>query len=395
MPWKEAFEEIMADSYDAWLTASVTVLKHTELLIKLFGSAEGVFFAPKDKIQALSFLSDTEREKLTAKDREETRCSIYDYICKNDISMLKRGEKGYPKRFDCLQDKPYLIFVQGRLPGEDQPAIAIVGSRRASVYGENSAAYFSEALSKRGVSIISGLAMGIDGVAHKNALGNPGGTLGILGSGIGNPYPKENWQLYRSMRELGGILSEYGPLVPPLKQHFPHRNRLISAMADGVLVIEASEKSGTLITVDRGLEQGKEIYALPGRISDRNSYGCNNLIKQGARLVTEPEEILEDLSAIYPGFFANSQASCQLSFDFSNDITLMDELSKNSTNCDFTLARDEKVVYSLCRLDEKHFDVLMLESGLSVPKLSAALYSLEAKGLVRQSIPSHYARVRG
>ena len=392
MLWKEAFAVTMADSYDIWLSGAVASVAHITLLLDRFGSAQGVFCAGAEVIRSVEGLTPLEYSLLTTPKKEENRLRLYDFTVKHDISAIRYDESRYPKRLLDLSDRPYVLFVQGRLPKEDAPSVAIVGSRRASDYGQSIASYFSGELARAGVTVVSGLAMGIDGLSHQAALPYGGRTVGILGSGIGVPYPKENWRLYQEMREQACILSEHGPEVPALKQNFPHRNRLIAAMSDGILVIEAAERSGTLITVDRGLEQGKEIYAIPGRIGDRNSQGCLNLIKQGARLVTSPKEILSDLAAFYPAFARYSTYSSQISFDLSNDEAETEKLSKNSENDKLGLAEEEKVVYDLCRLDAKHFDLLLEESGLSVGKLSEVLYSLQNLGVVRQSIPNYYCR---
>lgn len=379
----------MGNSYDVWLSSAVSTVAHIDHLLKKYGDAESVFHASGREILNDPVLSPTEKSFLTSPEKEENRESRYDYIRRNDIRMICRDETEYPKRFNCLADRPYGLFVQGRLPKEDVPAIAVVGSRRASTYGSNVAEHFASVLAAAGVVIVSGLAMGIDGISHNAALSAGGTTIGVLGSGIGVPYPKENWKLYQSMRDRGAILSEYGPGVPPLKQNFPHRNRLISALSDGILVVEAAERSGTLITVDRGLEQGKDIFAVPGRIGDRNSEGCLNLIRQGAFLVTEPEQILEELASNFPSFRKHCSQFEQLSFDFSDGLQ---DFNENSENLILGIARDEKVVYDLCRLDARHFDELLCLSGLTVERLSEVLYSLQHKGIVRQAVPNYYSR---
>ncbi|MBO4323874.1 MAG: DNA-processing protein DprA [Lachnospiraceae bacterium] len=379
----------MGNSYDIWLSAAVGTVSHINHLLERFGDAEGVFRAREKDITEDEILSSNEKGFLTSPEKEENRSSRYDYVCRNDIRMICRHEKDYPKRFGCLDDPPYGIFVQGKLPPPEVPAIAVVGSRRASTYGENVTEQFAGELAAAGIIIVSGLAMGIDGISHRAALENGGFTVGVLGSGIGVPYPKENWKLYQQMREKGCVLSEHGPGVPPMKHNFPHRNRLISALADGILVVEAAERSGTLITVDRGLEQGKDIFAVPGRIGDRNSEGCLNLIRQGAFLVTKPEQIIAELASNFPSVKKNCGAFQQLSLNFSNDF---DEFNENSENLILGIARDEKVVYDLCRLDARHFDELLSQSGLTVARLSEVLYSLQQKGIVRQAIPNYYSR---
>lgn len=379
----------MGDSYDIWLSSAVQSVSHIDHLLERFGDAEGIFHAEDDVIKNDPVLSPLEKTLLTTPEKDENLRSRFEYMQRNDIRMICRHEKDYPERFDCLSDRPYGIFVQGNIPPGHVPAIAVVGSRRASTYGINVAEHFSKVLAAAGVVIVSGLAMGIDGIGHKSALEEGGMTVGILGSGIGVPYPKENWEIYRQMREYACILSEYGPGVPPMKQNFPHRNRLISALADGIIVVEAAERSGTLITVDRGLEQGKDIFAIPGRIGDRNSEGCLNLIRQGAYLVTEPEQILEELAVHYPSLTRYCNDFQQQSFPFLNEF---DDFNENSENLILGIARDEKVVYDLCRLDARHFDELLSESGLSVARLSEVLYSLQEKGIVRQAVPNYYSK---
>lgn len=211
------------------------------------------------------------------------------------MKIIYQAEKNYPKKLQNIYAPPTSLYVLGDEQILNKPSIAIVGCRQASDYGKKVAFHFAYELAKQGIVIVSGLARGIDTCGHLGAVKANGKTIAILGSGFGHIYPAENKQLCKEIIQKGGaILTEYEPDSKPEKMHFPARNRLISGLSDGVLVVEAKEKSGTLITVDHALDQGKEVFIIPGNITSNNSYGTNELIKQGAKLVTKIEDILEE-----------------------------------------------------------------------------------------------------
>ena len=212
------------------------------------------------------------------------------------IVYYDKGTKEYPERMMPFSDMPEGIYVKGRLPRDDRPSAAIVGGRVCSAYGREQARRFAREMAASGVQIISGLASGIDAAAHEGALEGGGTTFAVLGCGVNICYPRENYPLMRKiLGQKGGVLSEFPPGERPLAWHFPQRNRLISALADLVLVVEARKKSGSLITADFALEQGKSVYALPGRVNDSLSEGSNRLIAQGAGIAVEPSVLLEEL----------------------------------------------------------------------------------------------------
>lgn len=211
------------------------------------------------------------------------------------VRFLHLESEDYPERLRDLYDPPTGLYLKGELPDPAQPAVAIVGSRKSTPYGRKMADYFAGRLAGQGIAIISGMAAGIDSAAHRSTLAHGGYTLGILGGGIDTMYPKDNWDLYLDMYKKGGIMSEYNLGVLNHAALFPMRNRLISGIADAVLVVEAAFKSGSLITADQGMEQGKDIYALPGRVTDAMSQGCNHLIAQGAFLAESPEKMIEEI----------------------------------------------------------------------------------------------------
>jgi DNA processing protein len=289
----------------------------------------------------------------------------YEKLNKKGIRFVPWESEEYPKRLKQIDDAPFGIFVKGSLPDE-KPAIAIVGSRIPTAYGKEMARYFARELAGAGIRIISGMAAGIDVAAHKGAMEGGGKTYAVLGNGPDIIYPKENYSAYETILQEGGILSEYPPGEKPLAYRFPERNRIISGLSDGVLVVEAKEKSGSLITADCGLEQGKEIYALPGRAGDLLSGGCNWLIRQGAKLVTEPGQILEDFVT-----------GCEKSF-------------KNNNNLDKLLDNKEKIVYDCLGLEPKHIEDIIRETNLSVSESISILFRLELNGYIKQIVKDYY-----
>ena len=214
---------------------------------------------------------------------------------RNPMRYIERGEADYPPQLLPYERMPAGLYVIGRLPDPAKKSVAVVGARSCSAYGRAEAGRFARELAAAGVQIISGLAYGIDRCAHAGALEAGGKTYAVLGCGADICYPRENISLYEEIRETGGIISEYLPGVPPSPWHFPVRNRIISGLADLVLVIEARLRSGSLITADYALEQGKPVWAVPGKNADPLSQGCNRLISQGAGIALSPADILEEL----------------------------------------------------------------------------------------------------
>lgn len=213
---------------------------------------------------------------------------------RNNIRHIYFDDGEYPEKLKTIPRPPRELYVIGKLPSPETPSVAIIGSRRNTPYGYAMARKFSEALAQAGIQVISGMARGIDGAASQAALKAGTASFGVLGCGVDICYPPENQQLYNQLAAMGGLISEYPPKTAPLGRLFPARNRIISGLSDAVIVIEAGKKSGTMITVDMALEQGREVYALPGRIDDVLSAGCNELIRQGAGILTSPEDFLAE-----------------------------------------------------------------------------------------------------
>lgn len=209
------------------------------------------------------------------------------------IKTVSYDDRIYPKRLREIPDKPFLLYYIGELPAETMPCVAVIGARMCSEYGRSAAAELAAGLANRGIQVVSGMADGIDGIAQRSALEHGGVSYGVLGCGVDICYPSSNRTLYQALQIHGGILSEFPPGTKPEARHFPMRNRIISGLADLILVIEAKERSGTRITVNMALEQGKEVYAVPGRITDELSRGCNRMIFDGAGVVTDINELAE------------------------------------------------------------------------------------------------------
>ena len=211
------------------------------------------------------------------------------------MKKVRREDPEYPDRLRNIPDPPKQLYYYGDLPREDVPRAAIIGARDCSEYGKYVAVELGRLLGQNGISVISGMARGIDGISQEAALSAGGRSYGVLGSGADVCYPRSNQGLYEQLKIQGGILSEYAPGTPPKGCFFPPRNRIVSGLADVVIVVEAREKSGTLITVDMALEQGKDVYMVPGRVTDQLSVGCNRLIKAGAGILVSPEEFVREL----------------------------------------------------------------------------------------------------
>lgn len=211
------------------------------------------------------------------------------------MKCVRWGEEGYPERLLQIPDPPQQLYFYGELPKDDVPAAAVIGARDCSEYGRFVAAKLGELLGQNGIQVISGMARGIDGIAQAAALAAGGTSFGVLGSGVKVCYPKSNAKLYEQLKVSGGVLSEYEPEEEALAWHFPPRNRIVSGLSDVLIVVEAREKSGTLITVDMALEQGKDVYIVPGRITDNLSRGCNRLLRMGAGVMLDPADFISEL----------------------------------------------------------------------------------------------------
>ena len=284
---------------------------------------------------------------------------------KNKMYCVKKGESGYPRRLLELSGMPDKLYFYGRLPDDEKPSIAIVGARMCSSYGRIQSFSYGKFVSRAGVQVISGLALGIDSEGHKGALEGNTPTFAVLGSGADVCYPAANKHLYdRILRNGGGIISEYPPGTAPRNYFFPARNRIISGLSDVVLVVEAKEKSGSLITAGCALEQGKAVYAVPGAVNDALSRGCHKLIYDGAGIAYCPEILLEEWKISV----------------------------KSREKSKLGLATDLDLVYSCLDLRPKNLDDVIKKTGFSPAKAGSILTELQLMGLVREVARQHYIR---
>ena len=297
------------------------------------------------------------RENMTAeKDTGKVRC-------------IEKSNPEYPQKIKQYPSMPAKLYVKGRLPDPDRRTVAVIGARMCSPYGRIQAFRYAKALSQAGVQIISGLALGMDTEGHKGALEGRMPTFAVLGSGADVCYPRTNRKLYeRILWENGGIISECPPGSEPVAWHFPARNRIISALSDAVLVVEAKESSGSLITAGFALEQGKMVYAIPGAVTDALSRGCHKLIYDGAGIAYCPEILLEEL-----GISASEDRQTE---------------EKNNLG----LATDLNMVYSCLDLRPKNPDYIVRKTGFSPAQVSNCLVELTLRGLIRECGRYYYVR---
>ena len=287
---------------------------------------------------------------------------------KPEEKILRISSKSaeYPEKLNNYPKMPEILFVKGRLPDRKKPSIAIVGARACSTYGRIQAFRYAKVLSSAGVQIISGMAYGIDAEAHKGALEGGTATYAVLAGGVDICYPAGNKALYeRILRERGGIISEQPPGMRARNYFFPARNRIISGLADMVLIVEAREKSGSLITAQWALDQGKTVYAIPGPVNEDLSIGCHKLIYDGAGIAYSPEILLRELG-----------------MNYENKV-------KSDSKNDLGLASDLKLVYSCLDLRPKSTDFLIQKTGLPPRQIGSLLLELKLSGLIRE-IGRHY-----
>ena len=264
-------------------------------LLALYGTPEKIYNTPIDEIESSGILKKGISNEIE-KSKNVSLINKYEqYIQKSNIQLINITDENYPEVLKEIYDPPITLFCKGNIKLLNQKAFSIVGCRNATSYGNLMSKEIAYKLAKENILIVSGLAKGIDASAHKGALLANGKTIAVLGCGVDIPYPFENIELYKEIIQKGLVISEYIVATKPEAGNFPARNRIISGLSKGLLVVEATNKSGSMITVDFALEQGRSVYAIPGNINSKNSSGTNELIKQGAKLVTSYEEILEDI----------------------------------------------------------------------------------------------------
>lgn len=338
------------------------------LLLEEAASAEEIYGWSQSALEKVRGISRRDIMAITESRRSWDLDGGLARLWEKGIQFVSREQEEYPWKLRNISNAPYALYYRGCLPSGEK-AVAVVGARERSEYGRVMARKLAEALGRCHIPVISGLARGIDADSHLGALSAGGQTCAVLGCGVDICYPRSNSYLYeRILREGGCILSEYAPGQAPAGRLFPSRNRIISGLSDCVVVVEAREKSGSLITADYAMEQGRDVYAVPGRATDSLSKGCNHLLHQGAGIISGVEDFLEDLNL--------SPANSCVQMDFRKNL----------------LEKDEGVVYSLLDFCPMGIGTLLEKSGISLDKLLEILGQLEAKGFARESVPNYYVR---
>lgn len=356
--------------YEYWLAGIKKISDNKKKKLReAYGSAKEIYYIEETRFKSQGFLTEKDVEQLKTAKKQKKLEEKYHNMEEKGIDFVPYFQKEYPKRLSELSGAPYALYVKGKLPEEERTSVAIIGARRCSSYGERQALEYGKCLAAAGVQIISGLALGIDGAGHRGALNGGGITYGVLGCGVDICYPRENIGLYMDIQKEGGIISEQVPGEPPMPYHFPLRNRIISGLADVVLVMEAKEKSGSLITADMALEQGRDVYALPGPVTSALSQGCHRLIRQGAGILISPEEFLKELH-----------------IEFSEKSA---DLLKNEKMLETT----EKVVYSCLDLFPRNVSEIQEKTGLDVRQLMEALTTLAIEGFIKETAKNYYVRI--
>ncbi len=344
-------------------------------LVQSLGSPDAVLHAPADALTqvdgASPSLAKAIRQGPTAGDLQVIDRELK-ALERLPIRVLTILDPDYPARLKTIHDPPPLLSVSGALSEEDHHAVAVVGTRHATPAGRLVTEQLSRGLAEAGLTVISGLARGVDGAAHKSALEAGGRTIAVLGCGIDRTYPPEHLPLRKKIEEQGAVLSELPLGAYPHAYHFPKRNRIISGLSLGVVVVEAAPKSGSLITARLAAEQGRDVFAVPGSVQSEQSRGTNGLIKQGAKLVETVEDILDELASQFePSFQARMQERRAA-------------LTRPVQSGRLSLEQDEAALYAALSAEPVHIDELIAKTGLPAASVSGLLLSLELKGAIRQ-----------
>lgn len=368
---------------------NVGMQKKKKLLL-FFGNEEKVYKAKENEIKELSFLSDEEKNSFLHHRDIFALEKEWERFRESGIKSVTINEENYPKSLIYLSDAPFSLFYLGELPRKNERLIAMVGARRASEYGRVMSADIAAHLVKNGFAIISGMALGIDSASQTAALEAGGRTYAVLGCSVDICYPQSKLTLYNEiLKGHGGIISEYPPGTPPQSKNFPPRNRIISGMAEKVLVMEARKRSGSLITADFALEQGRDIYALPGRITDPMSEGTNALIYQGAGIIRSKEELLSDLIELEDKL--TTEESEYLKRKASEKTEKNNRAKKAKKN--IPLSDDERTVYDAMDYYPMGIEEISDKTEIPFINILPVILSLTDKGLIAERFKNEYTKI--
>lgn len=343
--------------------------KKLEKLLNVFQDTSHVLKAKKSELLAVDGIDTKVAEGIVNLDKKELSLELR-LMEKMGVKAVSVFSDDYPENLKTIYSPPILLYVKGKIKVEDRDALAIVGTRQPSYYGISICERLAYQLASMGITVISGLARGIDTMAHKGAI-KSGRTIAVLGNGLNYIYPGENKELAEEICENGAIVSEFPMDIPPYRFNFPRRNRVICGLSLGVLVVEASERSGSLITANYALEENRELFAVPGQVDSARSVGSNNLIKQGAKLVEDVDDIIVEIE---------------------RNLRYRDAYrgGKEETAPEAALTEDEKRMKSLLSHEPLYIDELAKKSNMSVSKVSSLLLSLQLKNVAKELPGKNY-----
>jgi DNA processing protein len=365
----------------SWLALTLTpgiAARLSSRLLREFGTPDGVFHASLTALEACN-LPAPAAQAIYKKQTFWRAEKEVDAIRRIGCRIVNCTEPEYPQALLQIYDPPVLLYVRGDVRVLNAPSLSIVGTRRPTVYGTQIAERMGRDLAKRGLVIVSGLARGVDALAHGGAMSVGGRAIGVLGTGIDVCYPKENKKLFEKVLEKGAIISELPTGSHPAPENFPVRNRIIAGMPLGVLIVEGKQYSGSLITARLAMEFGREVFGVPGNVTQQMSFAPNQLIKQGAKLVTDAEDVIEELPTPVRAALVQAEAV---------------ESEQRNLLASEGLTPTEKKIYDLLRIEEpRHIDDLVETSGLNSSEVLATLFDLEMKGIIRQLPGKQFAKV--
>jgi DNA processing protein len=347
-------------------------------LLDHFGSPRDILAAPETELRRVPRISGKAAEAVRRFSDWKRVDEELEKAARSSVSLFPMTHPDYPGELRHLPDPPPLLYVRGTL--REEPAVAVVGSRRATAYGKFMTDRIVREMARHGITVVSGMARGIDTAAHWGALRAKGRTVAVLGSGIDVVYPAENGELFERIQGSGAVVTEFPFGTPPLAANFPARNRIISGLSLGVVVVEAGEKSGSLITARLALEQGKEVFAVPGSIDSPSSRGTHRLIRQGAKLVESIHDILEE---IFPRILLSEVEKQSVRKDREPSALSREESRPGGAGGGETDRREE-VLLRILKERPVHVDEMIQASGLDTKEVLSLLLSLELRGLVKQ-----------
>lgn len=388
--------------------------KTVQLLVSILGSAEKVLNTTPQELQKIEELSPTARERLIQKKLgcplERELELIHEYGCQ----IITFYDAAYPPLLKEIDTPPLLLYVRGELKPEDALSVALVGSRQAKDYGRRVSYQLSYQLTKRGLTVISGFAKGIDTCAHRGALEAGGRTIAVMGNGLSLIYPAGNSELAEKITESGALISEFPMGMKPRSENFPRRNRIISGLTLGTVVVEASNRSGALITARLASEQGREVFAVPGEIFSELSTGTHKLIDNGAKLISTvddlleslPQHILSQISIATPSSAPDRETGIpQIPSDMKGELEQTSSTASKSTATEKKntvpvipppdLTTDEKTVFNAIEVPSSHIDTIVRTTQLPISQVSSVLLMLELKGAIQQLPGKQFTKTSG